>query len=90
MNWLKRMLVNFLLKYIAEYARKGVKEMADTSSKKGIKSSEMWVGLIGVILTYLNSQLELNMPVSSIVSIAGIVISYIASRTWLKSKGQDR
>ena len=87
MNWLKKVLLKLLLKYVAEYAKKGIKKMADTSSKKGIKSTELYVGLLGVILTYLNTEMELNMPVSSIVSIAAMVISYIASRTWLKARG---
>lgn len=86
MSFIKRLLIKFLIKYIADYAR-GVKKMVNgTSSKKGFKSSELWVGLLGVVLTYLNSELELNMPVSSIIAIAAMVISYIASRTWLKSK----
>ena len=88
MNWLKKMLVTFLIKYVASYAKEGLKKMADTKSTSGMKSSEFWLGLLGVILTYLNTVLEWNMPTESILSIVGIILGYIFSRTILKTKSR--
>ena len=55
--------------------------------KSGIRSSEFWTGLVAVILVYLNEQLGLNIPVEAIVTIGGLVLVYILSRTAIKIKG---
>lgn len=53
--------------------------------KAGIKTSEFWLGLLTIILTYLNSALGWHIPVEVVVSVIGMVTAYIAGRTWLKS-----
>ena len=54
---------------------------------KGIKTSEFWTGLLAVILIYLNEALGLKIPVEAIVTIGGIVLAYILSRTAYKVAG---
>ncbi len=54
--------------------------------RPGYKTTEFWLGLVTVILTYLNTKLGLHIPVAEIVALIGMVISYILGRTWLKSR----
>lgn len=54
--------------------------------KPGIQSSEFWLGLASVILTYLNTNLGWNVPVPAIIACLGVVASYILGRSYLKSK----
>jgi len=55
--------------------------------EKGIKSSEFWLGLLGVILVYLNTALKLNIPVEAILSVVGLIVTYILGRTAYKVAG---
>ena len=55
--------------------------------EKGIKSSEFWLGLIALILTYLNKELGWNVPVEAIISVLGLVATYIIGRTIYKVAG---
>lgn len=52
--------------------------------KNGIKTTEFWLALIATIITFLNEQLGFNLPKEAILTIAGIIISYILSRTVVK------
>lgn len=54
--------------------------------KNGLKTSEFWVGLLGVIVVFLNTQLKLGLDTNSILSVAGMVGTYIVSRTAIKAK----
>lgn len=54
--------------------------------KNGLKTSEFWVGLLGVIVVFLNTQLKLGLDTDSILSVAGMVGTYIVSRTAIKAK----
>lgn len=53
---------------------------------RGIKSTEFWLGLGTIILTFFNKELGLDLPVEAIISVSGLVIAYIASRTYIKSR----
>lgn len=57
-----------------------------TTFIRGIKTSEFWLGLAGVVLTYLNSYFHWNLPVAEVVAGLGVVATYIASRSYLKAK----
>lgn len=54
--------------------------------KAGIKTSEFWLALIGAIIPVANQYLGMNLPTETILSISGIVISYILGRSYVKSK----
>ncbi|MEJ2183394.1 MAG: M15 family metallopeptidase [Nitrospirota bacterium] len=69
----------------AEGAREN-KEDPMSNAKKGVKSSEFYLALLGAVLPVLNSHLGLNIPVSGIMSVAGVIVSYIFSRTVVKSR----
>jgi hypothetical protein len=58
-----------------------------TKVKAGFKTSEFVMALVGAILPVLNEQLGWQIPQESVLSIAGIVIAYIASRTVVKRNG---
>lgn len=53
-------------------------------NKPGIKTTEFWIGLGAILLAYFNENLGLNLPVESILAVSAIVVSYIASRTYIK------
>lgn len=52
--------------------------------KEGIYTTEFWLGLIAVLINYLNGTLGLHIPTEAVVSVSGVVITYILSRTFLK------
>ena len=52
--------------------------------KRGIKTSEFWVGLIGLLLPYLNQQFDLNIPTEQLVAIVAWALGYGGLRTYLK------
>ena len=54
--------------------------------KPGIRSTEFWLGLIGVILAYFNESLGLDIPVPAIVSVLGLIAVYIFGRSYVKGK----
>ena len=54
------------------------------NTKSGVRSTEFYMALVGAVLPVLNTHLGLDIPISGVMSIAGVVISYILSRTVLK------
>lgn len=52
--------------------------------KTGIKTSEFWLALLGAALPVLNGQLGLNIPTESILTIGGVIVSYIIGRSQVK------
>jgi len=52
--------------------------------KTGYKTSEFWLGLIFAVGVYLNTELGWNVPWEMIVTLGGVTVAYIASRTSLK------
>jgi len=63
---------------------KSLKEVNMEKVKTGLKTTEFWLALLGAILPVMNSYLGLNIPTESILSIAGIVMTYVFGRSWLK------
>ena len=88
MRFLRRVLLKFLIAYVGDYIRKGVKSMANAKSTAGIKSTEFWITMVGAVIPVLNKYLNLNLPTNEILSILGIILAYVGSRTVIKSKGQ--
>lgn len=64
--------------------RGALKEVEMEKVKAGIKTSEFWLALLAAILPVVNQHLSLNLPTEAILSIAGIAISYILGRSWVK------
>lgn len=59
--------------------------MQETSTvKSGLRSSEFYLALIGAVTSVLNGHLGLSIPTEGLLSLAGIVISYVISRTAIK------
>lgn len=67
-------------------ARRIMEEAMMEKVKSGLRTSEFYMAIIGAMLPVLNSHLGLNVPVGGIMSIAGVVVSYIISRTVVKKK----
>lgn len=58
--------------------------MEKKSIKSGLRTSEFWLALLGAVMPVFNGQLGLNIPVESILSIAGVISSYIIGRSVVK------
>lgn len=54
--------------------------------KAGIKSTEFWMVIIGVVITVLNDVAGLNLDKESLLGLLGTVIAYVGSRSYLKSQ----
>lgn len=54
--------------------------------KTGIKTSEFYLALVGAVIPVLNAHLGLNIPVEAVLTIGGIIVAYIISRTVHKTK----
>ena len=52
--------------------------------KKGITTSEFWVGLLSIVIVYLNDALGWDMDTKSIISVCAMAIVYIFARSGLK------
>lgn len=53
-------------------------------TKAGHRSTEFYMAILGAVLPVLNTHLGLDIPVSGVVSISGVVVSYILARTVIK------
>jgi len=54
------------------------------TAKSGVRSTEFYVALIGAIIPVLNTHLGWHIPVEAVLTMGGIMISYIISRTVVK------
>lgn len=54
--------------------------------KPGYKTTEFWLGLVAIILPYLNDALGLHIPVDVVMTTLGLVATYVVGRTWVKGK----
>ncbi len=55
--------------------------------KPGIKSSELYVALSGLgVLVWQQIQARCNFDYAFLLSVGGIVITYIIGRSWVKSR----
>lgn len=52
--------------------------------KSGLRTTEFWLSLLGASLPLFNRHLGLNIPTDAMLSIAGIVISYVLGRSIVK------
>lgn len=55
-------------------------------TKPGYKTTEFWLGLITVVLTYLNDALGWNVPVTVVVAAVGLVATYTIGRSMVKKE----
>ena len=61
-----------------------MKEEQMEKAKAGVRSSEFYLAMLGAMLPVMNTYLGLAIPVEGILSIAGVIVSYIISRTVVK------
>lgn len=55
--------------------------------KSGVKTSEFWVALSGVVvLVWQQVQTRCNFDYAFLLSVGGIVITYVLGRSWVKSR----
>ncbi len=54
------------------------------TAKSGIRSSEFYLALLGAVIPVLNTYLGFNIPVEAVLTIGGIIVAYIISRTVVK------
>lgn len=52
--------------------------------KKGYKTSEFWLTIIGALVVLINATTGLDLDGESIIGIIGAIIAYVASRSYLK------
>jgi len=57
----------------------------DSKIKKGLKSTEFYVAIIGAIIPVINKTFGLDLDPNTIMSITGVCITYIASRAHVKA-----
>ena len=58
--------------------------------KPGIKTSEFYVVLVGIGgILYTFIQQNCNFSTDKVMALAGVVIAYVASRSYLKGKQQQ-
>ena len=64
--------------------KNSLKEADMNNIKSGITTSEFWLALLGSVLPVLNGKLGLNLPTEAIISIAGVIVSYVLGRSAVK------
>lgn len=52
--------------------------------KSGVKTSEFWFALLGAVLPVLNGHLGLSIPTESILTVGGVIGSYVVGRSMVK------
>jgi len=52
--------------------------------KSGIKTTEFWLGLVAVVLPYLNKTLDLGLDAEAIIAAVGTIVAYIVARSAVK------
>jgi hypothetical protein len=58
--------------------------LTENTKKSGFRTSEFYLALIGAVLPVLNGTFGLNLPIEGLLSTAGVIVSYIFSRTAVK------
>ncbi len=72
------------LKYLRHMRRMKKEGVQMEKVKSGIKTSEFWVALCGAIIPVLNQHLGLNIPQEVVMTILGLMASYIIGRLIVK------
>jgi hypothetical protein len=54
--------------------------------KKGIKTTEFWLVVIGAAVTVANDGLGLGLERDTIMAFAAMVASYVGGRSYIKAK----
>lgn len=52
--------------------------------KKGYKTSEFWLTIIGAVIVIVNTTTGLDLDGESILGMLGAIAAYVASRSYLK------
>ena len=60
-----------------------------SQAKSGVRTSEFWLAVVAAFVMIANQGLGLGLPADSIMSMAGVVVSYIFGRTALKLRGAE-
>jgi hypothetical protein len=53
--------------------------------KKGYKTTEFWFALAAALIALFNSAFGWDLDAESLLALAGTVVAYIASRSYLKA-----
>ena len=56
----------------------------NNGTKSGVRTSEFWAALAASVFVTLNAKLGWNIPVEAVVSVVGMVASYVLSRGFAK------
>ena len=59
--------------------------MAESKIKKGFKSSEFYVAIIGAIIPVINKTFGLELDPNTIMSMIALCITYIGARSHIKA-----
>ena len=54
--------------------------------KAGLRTSEFWVSMLGAAIPLVNQYMGLALPAEAIVSVAGVLATYVFGRSFLKAK----
>ncbi len=66
------------------HGQTNIKEEKMDKVKSGVRSSEFYLAIIGALIPVMNTHLGFAIPVEGVLSIAGVIVSYIISRTVVK------
>lgn len=57
--------------------------------KKGYKTTEFWFALAAALVAVLNAAFGWDIDSESLLALAGTVVAYVASRSYLKGRRVD-
>lgn len=70
----------------AEYNVHPVMNQLAAMFKKGYRTSEFWLALTTTTVIGADAAFDLGLDTESLTGMAGLVISYVFGRSWLKGK----
>ena len=54
------------------------------ADRPGVRTSEFWTTLAGLVVVLLNEEVGLDLDVEQTIALVGVVASYVLSRAWTK------
>jgi hypothetical protein len=83
---------SFTLPWVEKYSAHIVKRFINLFTKRGMrrmnkfKSRKFWLTVVTALLVIANDGLQLNLPSEAIMTVAGVVISYIVGESYIDGK----
>jgi uncharacterized membrane protein len=83
---------SFTLPWVEKYSAHIVKRFTNFNTKRGMrrmnkfKSRKFWLTVVMALLVIANDGLQLNLPSEAIMTVAGVVISYIVGESYIDGK----